>query len=180
MKPKNLRNLCILVFVLVSSVGRAQSPQAPPPTRDAIIAAAREVMQQAGYATFITLDGGGAPQARLVDPFPPEDGLTVWVATKGLTRKVVQIEEDPRVTLLYFDPSTFSYVTLVGTAAIVRDPAEKAKRWKDAWTPLYKDKNRGDDYTLIRVTPSRLEISSQAQGMMNDPVTWRPVILILK
>lgn len=177
MKYKRLLVTCLAVVATLAGL-RAQ--QTPAPSRDAVVAAAKKVMQQAAFATFITLDGTGAPQARIVDPFAPEDDLTVWVATNALTRKIVQIEADPRVTLLYFDASTFSYVTLVGTAAIVRDPAEKAKRWKDAWTSLYKDKNRGDDYTLIRVTPSRLEISSQAQGMMNDPVTWRPVVLVLR
>jgi general stress protein 26 len=172
------RHLLALGIVLAAMVTVRAAPQTP--TRDAIIAAAEKVMQGARYATFITLDGAGAPQARIVDPFPPEEDLVVWIATRGVTRKVVQIEEDPRVSLLYFDAGTSSYVTLVGTAAIVRDPAEKAKRWKDAWASFYKDKNQGDDYTLIKVTPSRLEISSQAQGMRNDPVTWQPVILKLR
>jgi len=45
---------------------------------------------------------------------------------------------------------------------------------------MYKDANRGDDYLLIRFTPTRLEISSPGEGMQNDPTTWRPVILDLR
>ncbi len=43
-----------------------------------------------------------------------------------------------------------------------------------------KDMNRGGDYLLIRVEPSRLEVVSAAFGMTNDPATWRPVVLDLR
>jgi general stress protein 26 len=169
-----------LTIVLAAGSVRAQDPAKPAPTRDAILTAAKVVMDQAGFATFVTLDSAGAPQARVVDPFPPDDHFVVWIGTKGVTRKVAQIQSDSRVTLLYFDRASFSYVTLVGTARIVRDPAEKATRWKEAWASMYKDKNHGDDYTLICVTPSRLEILSPAHGLMPDLVTGRPVMLNLR
>ncbi len=56
----------------------------------------------------------------------------------------------------------------------------KARRWKDEWVAFYKDRNRSDDYVLIRVVPTRLEIVAEALGMKPDPATWRPVILDLK
>jgi general stress protein 26 len=71
-------------------------------------------------------------------------------------------------------------VTVIGNATLVRDAAEKAKRWKDEWAAFYKDRNKGDDYVLIRITPTRLEVVSEALGMRNDPETWRPVVLELK
>ena len=55
----------------------------------------------------------------------------------------------------------------------------KARRWKDAWASFYDDRNRGDDYMLIRVTPSRLEIVSLTHHIINDPKTWRPVTIDL-
>jgi len=67
-----------------------------------------------------------------------------------------------------FDPNSMGYATLLGRAALVSDPAEKAKRWKDDWAKLYKDRNRGDDYLLIKVTPIRLEVSAEGEGIRND------------
>jgi general stress protein 26 len=106
--------------------------------------------------------------------------MTVWIATTPVTRKVAEIRRDPRVTLSYFDSGSMSYVTLLGRAAIVTDAAEKAAHWKDEWAKLYKDKNRGDDYLLIRVKPSRVEIVSFAHGLAADPMSWRPVVLDLQ
>lgn len=159
---------------------QTSAPVPDPPNRDRIVEATRAILAKARYATLVTLDEGGAPQARVVDPFPPEgDDLVVWVATNGRSRKVGQIARDPRVTLLYFEPATQSAVTLAGTARLVRDPAEKARHWKDEWQTFYQDTHKGDDYVLIRVTPSRLEVVGDAYGMVNDPATWRPVILPL-
>ena len=170
-----------LVLVLVLVLGtHAQSfaqvtPDAPP--RSEVLAAANEIMQAARYCTLVTIGPGGQPQARIVDPFPPDPDLTIWIATNPLTRKVAEIRRDPRVTLLYFNPATFEYVTVVGTVVLDTDSRHKAEHWKPEWAALYQDQNRGDDYQLLRVKPSRLEVVSVRRGIRNDPKTWRPVSL---
>jgi general stress protein 26 len=150
------------------------------PARPAIVAAARDIIGKARYATFVTVDRQGQPQARVVDPFAPEEDWSIWLATNPLTRKASEIAANPRVTLLYFDASRASYVTVVGAARLVRDEGEKAKRWKDDWKPFYKNANRGDDFLLIKFEPERLEIVSPVLGMNNDPANWRPVVLNLR
>ena len=82
-------------------------------------------------------------------------------------------------SLLYVDPGAQGYVTMIGKATLVSDPAEKARRWKEDWRAFYKDANRGDDYVLIRVAPSRLEVVSDTHGILNDPQTWRPAAVDL-
>ncbi|MCG6988610.1 MAG: pyridoxamine 5'-phosphate oxidase family protein [Gemmatimonadetes bacterium] len=165
---------------LAVPLGAQGGPSPAAPSRDTVLAAAREIMADARFCTFVTVGLDGHPQARVVDPFTPEGEMTVWLATKPTTRKVAQIRADPRVTLLYFDAGTASYVTLVGHAELVRDPVEKAKRWKPAWSGMYEDENRGEDYLLIRVRVDRLEIVSGRHGLRNDPRTWRPVVLDLR
>ena len=172
----------VTVLVLLMSMAlpahvSAQGVATPPPDRAAVIKAATGIMQRARYCTLVTLGEGGHPQARIMDAFPPEGEMVVWMATNASSRKVDQIRKDPRVTLSYFDSTTMSYVTLLGRAALVADPAEKAKRWKDSWTKLYRDANRGDDYLLIKVTPTRLEVSAEGEGIKHDPKTWRATVV---
>jgi general stress protein 26 len=157
-----------------------QTTPAAPPTRDAIIKASRTIITNARYATFVTVAGVGAPNARVVDPFAPEADLTIWFATNPSSRKVQELAKDPHVTLLYFDAANKGYVTVRGTATLVRDPQEKSTRWKEDWAGMYKDKNRGDDYLLVKVVPDTLEVVSVALGMINDAATWRPVTLKLR
>lgn len=158
----------------------AQNAQPRSPGRTQVIAAAREVMKTARYATLVTLGNDGRPQARIVDPVVPEQDLTIWIATNPLTRKVAEIRRDARVTLLYFNAAAGEYVTVLGTATLVVGSAAKVRHWKADWAPYYKSRPRGDDYVLIRVRPSRLEVVSPSRKIVNDPKTWRPAIIDLR
>jgi general stress protein 26 len=153
----------------------AQASPSIQPERSAVISAAQEIMHEARYCTLITLGSDGAPQAREVDPFPPGDDMVVWLATNRVTRKISEITRDPRVALTCLDASGSGYVTLLGKADIVDAADEKEQHWKEEWSPFYRDKNKGEDYVLIRVKPTRLEVVSYAHRLFNDPETWAPV-----
>ena len=176
---KHLSRAALLCAMLAPPWSSAEDQPAAKSGRAQILETAAGVMQAARYCTFATVDEEGQPRARVVDPFPPEKDMVVWMATKATTRKVAQIRKNPRATLLCFDGARKGYVTLLGTAAVVDDPAEKAKRWKPEWKEFYDDENRGADYVLIRLKPSRLEILSPADGLGNDPRTWIPISLQL-
>lgn len=173
-----LARLGVVLALACAVRAGAQSP-APPAARDrsAILGVARELMAAARYCTLVTLGEGGRPQARLMDPFAPEEELTVWMATNPRTRKVGQIRKDPRVTLVYFDPKSAGSVTLLGEAQLVDDTSERAKRWKAEWSNFYRDGNRGADYLLLRFKPRRLELVSAAHGLPSDPMAWAPVVV---
>lgn len=180
---------CALALLLASGCAAPAPPEGPPasptlstPTGDtsATLAAARQVVAAARYATLVTLGLDGHPQARVVDPFPPEADFTIWIATNHRTRKVAEIARDRRVTLLYFDREGGAYVTVVGEAERVDDPAMKARYWKTEWAEFYPGGHQGEDYLLLRVTAHRLEVSAEHLGIRNDPVTWRPAVVELR
>jgi general stress protein 26 len=162
----------LMALTLAGLVGPA-SAQEGGHSRDELLAVARRVMTDARYATLATVDESGRPQSRIMDPFPPDSQMVVWLGTNAHTRKVAQIRSEPRVALTYFDPATYGYVTLVGRATLVDDPAETAMRFKPEWEALYRDRDR--DYLLIRVVPERLELVSVADGVGEvDPISWHP------
>jgi general stress protein 26 len=169
----------LLVSVLLPSLVAAQTAPGAQPSRADVIAAARDVMQKAVYCTFITIGEDGQPQTRIVDPTSPDPNLIIWIGTNPLTRKVNEIQRDPRVTVLYFHASSVSYVTVMGRAALVTDAGEKERRWKKSWAPFYPNGFRDSSFTLVRVTPTRLEISSPLRKMMSDPKTWLTVVIDL-
>jgi general stress protein 26 len=166
--------LAFIVMALVfPAAARAQG--APAPAKAAIIAAARDVMTRARYATFATNGPGGQPQARIVDPALPDKDLTVFVGTNARTRKLDEIRANNRVTLLYFDAKGLEYVTLLGVAELVTDAGEKARHFKPEWAPFYKKGAAGDDFALIRVRATRVEVVSPSHKLVNDTTNWRPV-----
>lgn len=163
---------CALLLLFVAAP-IAQSQQTKRPLTEAeLIAAAREIMTNARYCALITIDSSGRAQARTVDPFPPDEKMRVWLGTNPRTRKVREIRRRSRVTLYYFDRESQAYVTIHGTARLVNDPAEKAKRWKEEWKEFYPD--RAKDYLLIVVTPEKLEVVNVSKAILGDPQTWNP------
>ncbi|MDQ8154241.1 MAG: pyridoxamine 5'-phosphate oxidase family protein [Gemmatimonadota bacterium] len=152
----------------------AQQKAADAPSRQQLLTAAREIMIATRYGTMVTNGPGGTPQARIVDAFGPDTSLTVWIATNAQTRKVAELKKDPRVTLLYFSPVNFEYVTIQGRATFSTDAKDRETHWKRDWSALYQNEWRGSDYLLIKVKPSRVEVVSTRRGINTDPVTWRP------
>ena len=160
--------LAMRLMVLPFAAPAAQQPRTPA----ALQQAAREIIHAAKYAALITVDSLGRPQARTVEPFEPDAQMIVWFATNPRTRKVEQIRRNAHVTLYYFDMTSLSYVTLIGTARLINDATEKKKRWKPEWQAFYPDRDK--DYLLVAVTPERLEIVSTKLGITGDAATWRP------
>jgi general stress protein 26 len=170
-RPTSKFQLLIWLLLLAPTSVAAQAIKQPL-SRDELIAAARETMSAARYCALITQDSSGRPQARTLDPFPPDENMVVWLGTNPRSRKVAAIRRNPRVTLYYFDREAQAYVTIYGIARLVNDPKAKLKWWKDEWKDFYPDRTR--DFLLIRVTPEKLEVVNVKKGIVGDPHTWKP------
>ncbi len=143
--------------------------------RDAVIAAAREIMGGQKYCAIVTMDSDGRPQIRTMNPFPPDDDMTVWFATNSRCRKVRDIRADPQVCLYYADhQKATGYVAIAGRAFLIDDPAGKQKRKRDYWDQAFPDWKY---LVLIKAVPERMDVLNYKRDLLNDSVTWRtPVI----
>lgn len=159
-------------LVLASpAASRAQDGAAPPPDRTKILAAAREVMAAQQYCALITMDEAGMPQIRTMNPFPPDEGMVVWMATNINTRKVRQIRKDARVSLYYADhANAIGYVAVTGRAELVDDMKEVLARKRAYWDQAFPGLK---DIVLIKVVPERIDVINYKQGVIADPDTWQ-------
>lgn len=160
-----------MIFALVANANAGG--QEGGKSRDELLAAARRIIASARFATLVTVDPEGQPQARIVDPFAPDSQMVIWIGTNPRTRKVAQIEREPRVALSYFDAKSLGYATILGRAQVVENAEEKRRHFKPEWADYYPDRDR--DYVLIKVVPEALELISEKDGVgMVDPRSWRP------
>jgi general stress protein 26 len=149
----------------------APAQHSPADERGRLIAAAREIMGAQTYCALITLDETGRPQVRTMNPFPPEDDMTVWFATNTRSRKVHELRRDPRVSLYYADHAKATgYVALTGRAVLVEDMQEILKRKRAYWDQAFPGLK---NLVLIKVVPERLDVLNYKAGVQVDPVTWR-------
>jgi len=172
MTPATRKFQFLISLILFAATAVAAQETKQPLSRDELIAAARETMSTARYCALITQDSSGRPQARTLDPFPPDENMVVWLGTNPRSRKVAAIRRNPRVTLYYFDREAQAYVTIYGIARLINDPKAKLKWWKDEWKDFYPDRTK--DFLLIRVTPERLEVVNVKKNIVGDPHTWKP------
>ena len=165
----------LLLVLLASPLGATSGPSAqekpPAPDHAKVIAAAREIMAAQTYCALATIDETGRPQVRTMSPFPPDEDMTVWMATNTNSRKVREIRRDPRVCLYYSDHSkAIGYVALSGKAVLVDDMNEILKRKRAYWDQSFPGLK---NLVLIKVIPERLEVINYKAGFNNDPATFR-------
>ena len=165
------------IVLIIPLRGNAKQKGESQNNNNELIIAAKEIIQNAKTCALITIDDQGRPRVRTMDPFPPEDDLTVWFGTNSSSRKVTQIKENSKVTLYYTDSDDRGYVMIHGIASIVNDITEKEKHWKVKWKDFYP--NYPDDYMLIKVLPQWMEVISETRGILGDEKTWLPPIVTL-
>jgi general stress protein 26 len=173
---KTFRKLFLTLALLIAAMNAYQScsaqekPSVQIP-RDSVIAAARELIGEQHYCALVTIDSSGQPQIRTMNPFPPEEDMTVWIATNSRSRKVSEIKNNSRVCLYYADHSKGNgYVTITGKAVLVDDMSEKLKRKRAYWDQSFPDWKY---LILIKVVPESMDVLYYKRQLVNDTVTWR-------
>jgi general stress protein 26 len=107
---------------------------------------------------LLATHGDGAIDARVLQPFPPDDDFTVWLGTSPASRKARQVSRDPGATLVYQDDARSACVVLVGAVTLVDDLAERRRRFVPLWRAFWPDGPEGPDFVLLRFVPSRIEV----------------------
>lgn len=147
-------------------------------TKATLIKAAKEIITSTGTCALITQDSNGISRVRTMDPFLPENDLTIWFGTNPKSKKVVQIKNNNKVSIYYRDKDDSGYVTIYGKAELINNQTVKNKYWKDSWKSFYP--NKKESYLLIKVTPIWMEVVSPTRNIIGDLKTWEPPTLFFK
>jgi PPOX class probable F420-dependent enzyme len=117
----------------------------------------RDLIKGIRVAMLTTVDEDGSlrsrPMATQKDDFEGE----LWFFTGADTAKTGEIARDQRVNLSYADPDDERYVSLSGTAELVRDRAKAKELWNPflkAWFPQGVD---DPNLVLLRVSVDKAE-----------------------
>ena len=174
----------ILLFLSLTLTHLQQAPS-PPPQGELRVAeqsarvstALDQILVKDPNGALVTIDAEGRPRVRTVAVHVESQPLRFWIATRPTTRKLEQIRANPRVALYFSIDSEESYASVMGTGVIHDDEAKKQRvRWQtdDVLDELYPD--FPDDYVLIEIIPSWIEVGGQ--GATYDDSTWRPEALL--
>jgi len=170
-----MKNICVLfiLIVLVSTSGsfycelKGQSSV----SRDTIILAAHEIINETTYCGLVTIDSLGQPQTRTMNPFPVEDDFVIWFATSRTSRKVREIKNNPKVSVYFANHLTArGYVNINGFASVIDNRELLIQMKREYWSGI---KDWQDKFVLIKIIPRSIEVINYKHGLNNDPDTFK-------
>ena len=125
-------------------------------TRQEAIEKLEKLIEGIDFAMLTTIDGD-VLRSRPMSTQDFEFDGSLWFFTSSNTHKVDEIEKDNRVNVSYAAPDSNKYVSVSGTAEIIKDQAKIDEYWSEihkAWFPEGKD---SPDLVLLRVNVEQAE-----------------------
>ena len=125
------------------------------------------------FASLSTADDD-QPRVRTVSPIV-EDNMSIWVTTRSTSRKVKQLQKNPKICLAFVEPPEGDKAaTVIGEALIIPDTDKKKRVWKLAPFDLYEhfpDGPTSSDFCLLKIIPKMIEWrdSGSAQWNIYEP-----------
>jgi general stress protein 26 len=135
----------------------------------------RKIIRNARVAMLTTVASDGSLRSRpMATPDADFDG-ELWFFTRYNSPKSEEIQENQRVNVTYASPKNDRYVSVSGTAAVVRD-AEKVKElWRGKLKEWFPEGKKDPDLALLKVTIDKAEYWDASENRMVDlPRTKRP------
>lgn len=117
----------------------------------------RDLIKGIRVAMLTTVEEDGSLRSRPMATQKEEFDGELWFFTSDETSKVGEIRKDRRVNLSYADPDDNRYVSLSGTARVVRDKEKARELWNPAlkaWFPQGVDE---PDLVLLDVRVEKAE-----------------------
>jgi general stress protein 26 len=129
-----------------------------PTTRAELIAKLAELIKEIDFAMLTTVDENDGtlrsrPMSTQKEPF---DG-DLWFFTEASAPKVDDVQREQQVNLAYADPKSQRYVSMSGTAQLVRDLEKKKQLWEPTHKIYFPNGPEDPNVALLKVTVSKAE-----------------------
>lgn len=144
----------------------------------ALLEITRMVMEEAAFCFLMSSDASGAINARLMQPFPPESDLVVCFGASEASRKVQELQRDPRATIAYQLLAEGAYVTLLGRATLEMDVAVRERYWRESFAAFWPEGPVQGDYAVLRFEPERIEVMHLEKEVAPEPRGLQPAVLV--
>ena len=134
-----------------------------------------EIIKEIEPAYLATCEGD-QPRVRPVSPIVEAD-MSIWVGTRSTSRKVKQIEQNPKVCLAFVQPPHSAkgekVAIVIGEAKNISNLEEKKRFWR-LWTQVYPvfdlsrvypDGPESNDFCLLKIVIKEIEWSAEEGPM---------------
>ena len=126
----------------------------------------RKLLKGFRVAMLTTVGPGGALRSRPMATARAQGDGDVWFLTKTGTSKVGEVEENQRVSVGYASAEDGRYVSLSGTASVVKDPRRVQDLWRKRHRRWFPAGKQDPDLAALRVRIDRAEYWDEQTGQM--------------
>lgn len=118
----------------------------------------REMVRDIDFCMLTTVDEEGDLHSRPMSSNGEVDtDGDVWFFTGISSHKVAEIESSPKVNLSFADPDNQKYISISGSAQLVRDRAKIHELWKPEFKMWFPEGKDDPEIALLRVTLEKAE-----------------------
>jgi general stress protein 26 len=126
----------------------------------------RKLLKGFRVAMLTTVTSDGALHSRPMVTARTQDEGEVWFLTKILAPKVAEVQDNQRVSVGYTSAKDGRYVSLSGTATVVRDAQRVLELWRKRHRKWFPAGKRDPELAALRVRIERAEYWDEPTGDM--------------
>lgn len=116
----------------------------------------KEMLEGIDFCMLTTIDGGRLRSRPMSTQEFEFDG-DLWFFTRDNTHKADEVAKDPRVNVAYSKPDDNRYVSVSGTAEIVKDRAKMEELWSPILKAWFPDGLEDPHICLLKVAVEQAE-----------------------
>jgi general stress protein 26 len=117
-----------------------------------------KMIKEMDFGMLTTTDTDGSLRSRPMSVNGKiEDNGAIWFLTYGESNKVLEAQEHPQVNVSFSDIKNQKYVSLSGTAQLVRDKTKIKEMWQPELKPWFPQGVDTPDIALLRINPEKAE-----------------------
>lgn len=133
----------------------------------------REMIKDIDFCMLTTVDENNDLHSRPMSLNSEVDQAgNLWFFTYGNSHKVSEVQRRPNCNASFADPDDHRYVSISGTAQLVRDKAKIQELWKPelkAWFPKGVDE---PDIALLRLAVEKAEFWDSPGGTVAQVISF--------
>ena len=131
---------------------------APTQSRENDLEKLRELVKDIDFCMLTTVDESDDLHSRPMSSNGDIDANgDIWFFTKGSSHKVSEIVKLPRVNVSFADPDNQRYISVSGSAQLVRDRAKIDELWRPQFKIWFAEGKDDPEIALLRVRLEKAE-----------------------
>ncbi len=138
------------------------------PAEAGLLEQIRQRIAQAGGSHLITLGREGYPRARAMGDQLVSADWEFYMFTDKSSRKVAELQAEPRVAIGFYEPASHDYICVFGRAELVMDDATRAKFWRESWLRYWPAGPTDPEYAILRIVGEAVEYFDMATEKLHQ------------